>query len=88
MRYVIYTVDRYEEVFGNADVHDSYIVDSALERNQYLMEEVKRDTCIQVMYAPIYKSGEYGKRVIVKLYNVVDFTGIELEVLVKLGGIL
>lgn len=88
MRYVIYTVDRNEEVFGNADLHDSYIVDSALERNLYLMEEVKRDTCIEVMYSPIYKSGEFGKRVIVKLYDVVDFTGISMEVLVKLGGII
>ena len=88
MRYVIYTVDRNEEVFGNADVHDSYIVDGALVRNRYLMEEVKRDTCVQVMYAPIYKSGEYGKRVVVKFKDIVDFRGICRETIFRNGGIL
>lgn len=49
MRYVIYTIDRNEEVFGNADLNDSYIVDNALLRNEHLMNEIQRDTCIIVI---------------------------------------
>lgn len=88
MRYVIYTIDRNEEVFGNADLNDSYIVDNALLRNEHLMNEIQRDTCIIVMYAPIYKSGEYGKRVVVKFKEIVDFRGISREVIFRNGGVL
>lgn len=88
MRYVIYTVDRNEELFGNAELNDTYIVDNALIRNEHLMNEVQRKSCVQVIYAPIYKSGEYGKRVVVKYKDIVDFRGIPRETIFRNGGII
>lgn len=42
---------------------DSFIVEGAAERNRCLKNLLNREEIEDVMFCPIYKNGEYGKRI-------------------------
>ena len=59
MKYVIY----FHSVDGT---NDSVNVDNSKERDSYLKTAKVFDYITDIAYASIYKSGEYGKRMLVK----------------------
>lgn len=59
MKYVVYMNDL-------ENVKDSANFDSASDRDYFLNTAKLFDYITDIAYAPIYASGEYGKRVLVK----------------------
>lgn len=64
MKYVVYFTWKW-----NGE-KDSFNVDSARERNMNIDEMIEREEFESISYCPIYRDGEYGKRI--NVYNSVN----------------